>query len=143
MEIAGITYQVGKLNAFEQLHVARRLAPMFGALVSVFAAAPKGLEEGGSEEGESVESKILELAMGPLADTFAKMSNEDVDFIVNTCLSACQRKQERGWAKVFVNGHLMFQDIQLDTLLGLTFAVLQENLGSFFPTSQPTSDTQK
>jgi hypothetical protein len=40
-------------------------------------------------------------------------------------------------------GGIMFQDIQLDTLLGLTFFALQENVGGFFPTSQPTSVTQK
>jgi hypothetical protein len=142
MEIAGITYQVGKLNAFEQLHVARRLAPMLGDLVSIFKQHPNLISDGESD-GESAESRILELALGPLSHTFAKMSNEDVDFIVNTCLSACQRKQERGYAKVFVNGHLMFQDIQLDTLLGLTFAVIEENLGSFFPTGRPASDTLK
>jgi hypothetical protein len=132
--INGVTYSIGKMNAFEQLHVARRLAPMLASLVTSFNSS---LTDGLNEDS------ILELATGPLADTFAKMSNDDVNFIVNTCLSACQRKQERIYSKVMANGSLMFMDIELDTMMGLVLYVVQENLGRFFPTSQPTSGELK
>jgi hypothetical protein len=138
MDINSITYSTGKLNAFEQLHVSRRLAPMLAALVSSFQSAPS-LAKG----AELNEDDILALATGPLADTFSKMSDEDVNYIVNTCLAVCQRKQAGGYSKVISNGNLMFSDIELDTLMGLTLAVIQENLGRFFPTSQPTSDAPK
>lgn len=144
-EIAGHKYAIGKLDAFEQLHVARRLAPMLSELMSAFISAPAlftGKTEGEDESKALME--VLELATGPLADAFSKMSNVDVDYIVHACLSVCERKQAKGYAKVYIpRGGLMFQDIQLDTLLGLTWYVIQENLAGFFPTSQPTSGAQK
>ena len=126
-----IEYRTGKLSAFEQLHVARRLAPALANLFTVFSTAPT------MGEGESIEDTILSLATGPLADTFSKMSDEDVDYIVNTCLGVCERQQEKGWAKIMRSGTLMFHNLELDELLGLTFTVIQENLGRYFPSSQP------
>jgi hypothetical protein len=135
--IAGHSYTIGELNAFEQLHVARRLAPVLAGIVSAFSSAPH------LSKGESAEEKILELATGPLANAFAQMSDVDVDYIVHRCLAVCHRKRAGGQDKVFANGVLMFKDIKLDTLMGLTLAVIQENLGSFFPTGQPTSGEAK
>lgn len=132
-EVNGISYTVGKLNAFEQLHVARRLAPVLAELFTSFKAHP--------EVADSGLDAILQLASVPLAETFAKMSNDDVDYVVNACLSVCQRQQAKGFAKVMVNNILMFQDIEIDTLMALTTAVVEENLGRFFPTSQPESAT--
>jgi len=131
--IHNIDYLIGKLSAFEQLHVARRLAPVLAELFTSFKATPEG--------GEAGLDALLELASVPLAKTLAKMTNEDVDYVVNACLSVCQRQQAKGWARVMVNGVLMFADIELDTLIALTSSVVQENLGRFFPTSQPESAT--
>jgi hypothetical protein len=124
--IGGNEYVIGKLTAFEQLHVSRRLSPTLAGLMIVLSSKKASFSE------------VLDIGAGPLADAFANMAEGDVDYIVNKCLGACQRKQERGYAKVFANGNLMFGDIHLDTMIGLTLAVLQENLGGFFPTSQPT-----
>lgn len=131
-EINGITYNVGKLNAFDQLHVARKIGPLLSDLFTAFRSNPDALSDKADMEG-----RLLELAMGPFADGFAKMSKEDVDFVVNTCLAVCDRRQEKGFAKVMANGVLHFTDIEIDTLLGLTVSVIWENLGRFFPTSQP------
>lgn len=133
-DINGITYSIGKLDAFQQLHVARKLAPFLAHLFPMLAKlAPQA--EGSADLGDV----LMELAAGPLADIFCRMAKEDVDFVVNTCLSVCQRKQDTGYKKIFANGSLMFNDIQLDTLVSLTLAVVQENLGRFFLTSQPES----
>jgi hypothetical protein len=144
-EIKGHTYSIGKMDAFEQLHVARRLAPMVSELMAAFISAPSLFTGKAEAENESkMLMDVLEIAGGPLADAFSKMSNVDVDYIVHACLSVCQRKQSHGYAKVFVRGGgLAFQDIQLDTLLGLTWFVIQENLAGFFTTSQPISGAQK
>ncbi len=130
-EISGHEYRIGKLDAFEQLHVARKLGPAFSKLIEAFRKNPEAAESG----------DIFALATEPLMETFAEMSKEDVEYIVNTCIATCERKQDRGYAKVAVNGNVMFQDIEVDGLIGLTLAVVQENLGRFFPTSQPESDT--
>jgi hypothetical protein len=140
--IKGHSYSIGKLNVFEQFHVARRLGPMLSDIIAAFVSAPNLFAGGGDEDAKALE--VLEIATGPLSNSLAKMSNADADYILHACLSVCQRKQTSGYAKVFVSGGgMMFQDIQLDTLLGLTFFALQENLAGFFPTGQPTSGAQK
>lgn len=128
-----ISYTIGKLSAREQLHVARRLAPVLAELFVSFKNSPQQVDAG--------LDAILALASVPLAKTFAEMPEPDVDYVVNKCLSVCQRQQKNGWAKVMVDDVLMFADIELDTLLSLTAEVVQENLGRFFPTSQPESPT--
>jgi hypothetical protein len=130
--LGGNNYNIGKIPTLKQLHVARRLAPFLAALVGSFK------ESGDLTGSGSFEDKLLSIAAGPVAEVFSKMTDEDVDYIINECLSACKREQS-GWHAVMKNGVLMYQDIQLDTLMALTFAVIQENLGSFFPTSQPKS----
>jgi hypothetical protein len=137
VDFNGVTYSTGKLPVFEQLHVARKLAPVLAHLIPVFK---KLLEaESATAAGNGIEDIILDLAAGPLADILSKMSKEDVEYVVNACLDVCDRKQERGFAKVRAGGTLMFNDIELDTLIGLTATVVWSNLGRFFPTSQPTS----
>lgn len=138
----GVTYVIGKMPVFEQMHVARRLAPMYSGLIAAFADSPEIVQ---SDEPDDIkENKILVFASSHLAEAFAKMSNTDVDYVVHACLAVCQRKQERGFARIFIPGSgLIFNDIDLDAMIGLVWAVIEENLGSFFPTSQPTSGESK
>jgi hypothetical protein len=141
--IKGVTYVIGRLDVFEQFHIARRLGPMLSELLQAFKSAA-GLFMGEAASKDEIIMAILEIATGPLANALAKMSNADADYILHGCLAVCQRQQATGYAKVYVRGGgMMFQDIQLDTLLALVFFVIQENLGGFFPTGQPTSGTQK
>jgi hypothetical protein len=54
---------------------------------------------------------------------------------MKTCLAACHRKNPLGqWVRVTTpQGDLMFEDIDLEVMLQLAFAVIQDNLASFFP----------
>lgn len=136
-DINGTTYVIGKLSAMEQLHVARRLAPVLASLIPAFVGNP-GLFDKNEDEGGGADAMMI-IASGPVAETLSKMSNEDVDYVVNACLSVCEWKQAKNFAKVMVNKVLMKGNLELDELMGLTIAVIQENLGRFFPTSQPDS----
>jgi hypothetical protein len=132
--INGIEYQIGKLGAFEQLHVGRKLAPLLAhAIPALMQIGPDAAEKPGVDE------LIFSAAAIPMADVLARMSKEDVDYVLHECLAVCQRRQAKGWARVFVNGVLMFQDIEADTLFQLTKAVVEVSLGRFFPTSQSES----
>ena len=132
--INGVEYQIGKLGAFEQFHVGRKLAPLLAHALPAFMQ----FAEGGTDRPD-IEVVLLSGAGIPIAEVLAKMSKEDVDFVLHECLAVCQRKQTKGWAKVFANGVLMFQDVEADTLFGLTKAVIEVSLGRFFPTGQPES----
>ena len=115
--IGGQDYTIGKLDARRAFHVARRLAPVMSAMA-------------GEEGGEPMN------ALGSMSEALAKMRDEDADHVINSCLSVCQRKNEvhgTGWSPVAAsNGRLMFQDIDLPQMMQLVWAVIQENLSSFF-----------
>lgn len=110
--VSGITYRFGKLNPKQQLHIARRLAPL--------ALAFKGTEE---EIGAA------------FADYIAKMTDSEVDAVVDPCLILCQNKIADGvWAPLTApNGSIMQENIGAKEIFELTIAVLKENLGNFFP----------
>lgn len=121
---------IGKLDVFTQLHITRRLAPMVAAILS-----------GGKD---LTLDTVLTVAATKIADSLSNMSDQDMDFVIKACLSVCKRRQVVGdteaWAPVMPNGHLAFQDMDIGSMLGLTVNVIQENLGSFFPTAPPTPE---
>lgn len=127
-DIDGHTYRIGKLDAYKQLHVTRKLAPALWA----FGSAATGAADATGKVAE----EIALTAMRPVAEAISKLTDEDTEYVVNTCLRVVQRKEgENAWQPVKVgNGNkLMFEDIGLDTMLKIVFAVIQENLGNFFP----------
>ena len=63
------TFDSGRLNAFQQLHVVRRLAPVTERLVALAGSA-----------GDP------EAFLGPLARTVGELPDADVDYILNACL---------------------------------------------------------
>ena len=133
--INGIEYQIGKLGPFEQFHVGRKLAPLLAHALPAFMQ----IEQEGGIKRPDIELVLLSGAGIPIAEVLSRMSKEDVDYVLHECLAVCQRKQAKGWARVFGNGILMFQDIEADTLFALTKAVVEVSLGRFFPTSQSES----
>lgn len=59
---------------------------------------------------------------------------------IHPCLAVVSRKHMDGWTPVFNSGHLMFDDIDLLTMLQLVARVVADSLGNFLPVS-PTSAT--
>ena len=97
---------------------ARRIAPLLAGLGDVLKEDAKGF------------SKII----SPIAEALSRMSDDDTDYVIDACLLVVQRKQGETWQSVVArNGSLMFDDIDLPAMLQLTVAVIQQNLGSFFP----------
>src|SRR5438045_2587326 len=120
-------YRISRLGAMQQFHVARRLAPLLTAFGDIAAA-------------KKVATDNMLQAIKPIASVLSTMSDEDVEYIIQTCLSVCERKQEINaanfvWANVQerTSKTICFQDIDMSIMVELTVAVIQENLGSFFP----------
>jgi hypothetical protein len=121
------TYLIGSLDCFQQFHVARRLGPM---LLSVLAAAAQAPDDADFES----------LLSGPLVEHLATMNQEDVDFVLCTCLGVVRvQLSDNGTAPLWdkTSKQLRYQDLQMPAMLQLTIAVCKDNLGSFFPTRQP------
>jgi hypothetical protein len=152
LEIGGRTYRTGKLNAFKQLHVARRVAPVMMSIGKTLEVVLGSIEKQKPVEGDGeppvpskedlkVEDARAMVAMLPLAQSMAAMKEEDVDYVLNACLSVCDLKQGDGWQRVqATNGRLMFDFIDLPVMMELAITVIKENLVPFFPSpSAPAS----
>lgn len=137
VEVNGALYRVGKMNALHQLHVGRRLLP---ALVAVGIRA--------EDLGKRGSAGMVDF-MEPAVKLMGSMSDEDVNYVLFKCLAVVTRKQGSGerWAPIVNGERMMFEDIDMPSMVRLTASVLQENLGGFFALlpavnpSQGSSDT--
>lgn len=124
MELKGFVYTIGKLDAFKKLHVARKLAPLLGAVT--------GMQKSGI-------AASFEQFAGPIAQALAAMPDQEVEQVIGTCLAVVRRKLPRdaGWVPIWNTQAQapQFEDIDLPEMLQLVFAVVQENLGGFLPES--------
>lgn len=121
--INGNEYRAGKLTAFQQLHVSRKLAGILPKVVPALVAA--------TEAGSDLSSLLT--AFGPAAEALAAMPESDVDFVYHTTLAAVSRKQGSAWCAIW-NGSaktLQFDDIDLSIMSQIVFQVLKDSLGSF------------
>jgi hypothetical protein len=113
-------YRSGKLDAMKQFHIARRVAPALTGLVSAFSGA------GASQED-------FARALGPLADAVAQMPDADAEYVLGTCLAVVSRQTDpTTWAPIWREGRLVFDDIDLGTMIQLAAKVIQDNLGNIF-----------
>jgi hypothetical protein len=125
-ELNGQTYRIGRLNAFQQLHVSRKIGPLIPKLVPAFVALSS------DKDAFADMGKLSEIA-APFAEAFAEMPDEVVEYVVGTCLGIVQRKQGSAWAPVWSSqgACLMFDDVDLTTILPLVVRVITDNLGPF------------
>jgi hypothetical protein len=131
LEVNGTWYRTGKLDAFKQFHLFRKLMPLFSGMGETAAAR---IARAAAEAGAS-DNLIGWASFGPVAQAIADMTQSDSEFIIKTCLAVCQRKSPAGqWVRLATpQGDLMFEDIDLTVMLQLSFAVIQDNLAPFFP----------
>lgn len=133
------TYSIGRLPAFDQFHISRRLAPLLGALVAVVdqedVKALKDANDGDIMRTlENPDATSLLEKFQPLCDALATMNDEDAEYIINKCLNVTERKNTggmTGFAPVRKAGAIMF-DLPLPDMLAITFHTIMENMGDFF-----------
>ncbi|WP_218950552.1 phage tail assembly chaperone [Acinetobacter sp. YH12255] len=131
--IGGHDYTIGRLNALDQLHVSRKIAPIVPNIMPILTEVAKGdlerviesIEDGENNELEGLEP--LAEALEPFMEAIAKMPEDDVNYVVHKCLSVVKR----GGAAVCRNNTIMFDDLDMNHLLPLTIAVIRMNLGNF------------
>ena len=143
VELDGFKYRTGALNAFEQYHVFRKLAPLFSGMGESFTQLPAMPRGENGELSEQIPPGFWQ-ALAPVAEALSKMSMEDSEYVLGTCLKTCTRLNEMGqWARVAApNGQPMFDDIGLMTMLNLCYEVVNDNLGNFFGVGTPNGSGQ-
>lgn len=142
-QVGDKTYRSGKLSAMTQFHMVRRLAPLLGGIGAAAAAVRGQIPAAPADPAASPlpsETFLQADIIAMVADAVGKMSDQDTEYVINTCLSVCQRQQEGNvWAPVTRSGRMMFEDIDMAQMLQITWRVLQENLSSFFNAPQLSS----
>ncbi|EGT4310401.1 phage tail assembly chaperone [Cronobacter sakazakii] len=132
-EIKGVQYRTAKLSVFDQLKVSRKLLPVLAGMMADFQSI-KAATQGGDVY------KAMETSLPKIADSLADMTEEDTNAIIFPCLSVVSRKNGNAWVPVMNQGELMFDDIDLLSMLQMVGRVVGDSLGNFLPAA-PGSET--
>lgn len=124
-EIAGQRYRAEKLDAFKQLHVSRKIAPIIPKLLPMFM---KFAEQKGALRDDIAG---MAEAFEPLAQALAEMPDADCEYVFNACLGVVMRNHQNSWASIWTGGSLMFDDIDLGAMIQITAKVIWDSLGAF------------
>lgn len=121
-------YRIGKMDAVRQFHVARRVAPALIGLVGALGA------------GKQPDKEDFAKAVGPLVQAIAQMSDSDAEYVLGACLSVVSRQTDSTtWAPIW-RDQLVFDDIDVRSMMQIAAKVIQANLGNIFgalPASLP------
>jgi hypothetical protein len=129
--IDGRKYLVGRLDLFEAVGVARRLGP---SLLSAVWAVLSAKDTGASTVGA--------LLTGPVIEGLSKMTDDDTNWVLKTCLGVVRVEEGGTSSPVYDKAikQMRYSDISMPAALHLVKAVIEENFGSFFPSGQPSSN---
>lgn len=118
-ELEGRTYRASTIDARKQFHIVRRLAPVLGELAPALQGTVKG-------DGLA--------AIPPLANAIANLSDDDADYVLFGLLAVVSRKQDQGlgWGPVCAGTAIMYEDINMVTMLKLAWQAFQFNMSGFF-----------
>lgn len=125
-EIKGQQYRANKLNVFDQLRVSRKLLPVLSGLLGEL----KVLKQ--LKSGQITLDDAFKTALPAIAQTLADLSDEDSNAIIHPCLSVVLRQQGSHYVAIFNNGQLMFDDIDLMSMLQIVARVVGDSLGNFW-----------
>jgi len=141
-ESSGKHYRVGRLDIFDQVHIVRKLMPVIASgLDSKMLENVKSFDD---LKEFSISALLRSMAI-PFSLAIAHMDKESVEFVLRTCLSVCERREDAGngnynWAAVqAANGRMMYNDIELLDVFRIVSEVVRVNLASFFAIAQQDS----
>jgi hypothetical protein len=137
VKIGERNFRYGRLDTMTTMHCARRMGPILvGALPALMAWLDTS--EGTSEDRKTEIVWLLLQAIPSALGAFARMTDEDAEYVINKCLSVSQIQQGQTWAPVRKANITMFADLTLQETMQLAFVVMRESLGiGFFLTDLP------
>ena len=140
-EIKGVQYRTRKLSVFDQLKVTRKLLPVLAGIMPDFQSIKEALPVDGEKADPQAVYRVLEKALPKIAEKLADMTEEDTNAIIFPCLSVVARQNGKAWAPVMQQSELMFDDIDMMSMLQMVGRVVGDSLGNFLPVA-PGSETQ-
>lgn len=136
-QAGGKSFKLNKIDAFKQFHIVRRMGPILGDIIPVAQKLHKMKRENMSEE-ETMES--IAALSAPIMTGISKLSDEDSNKVLLGLCSSVEMQQASGnWARVATDAGLMFQDLDLPTLLQIAGRAFMYNVSGFFASMPQTS----
>lgn len=127
-ELNGKTYQVRKINVFDQLALVSKLSVVLATI------------------GEQRDKELIIQNFAKFFAAYAAtMTREDLSEIFRLALTPVYRRAVTNWQPIFKNGQILFQDIDLKEMLSLVWKTVEVNkLDDFFtiPVSNPTVNVE-
>lgn len=129
IEVGAHTYQIGKLDAFAQLHVARKLAPLLAGV-------------------QKLSDITLDTAAPAILKSLSEMPDADVEYVIAKCLSVVRRKLPAGvagWTPIWnaAAKRPQFEDLELGEIMQLTAQVVTRSLSGFLGGLGPAIASQQ
>lgn len=131
-EINGRRYRARSLNAFQQLHIARRIAPL---LVDAQSAFRNATLDAPSDVPDMDGLDLFAEKLKPLFEALAKMPDNEVEYIFALCLGVVSRLEAGDRYMPIWNAAArgpQFEDITLPEMFQIAYKVIEANLGDFF-----------
>jgi len=134
-DLDGRHYRADKLNAINQGHVSRRIAPLIPNLIPIFLQINKAVSKDGSDSGDQVLAVLARPEiLQPLADALANLKDADFEFVLNTCLSVVKVQHDGNWIAVWNASAkaAMIEDLNdIAALIPIVIRVIKDSLGNF------------
>jgi hypothetical protein len=130
-EIGSRKFKLGKIDAFKQFHIVRRIGP----ILSDMLPAMKDVQKVGMGDNLTESQKLDAFAeiAAPIMTGISKLSDQDADRVLFGLLGSVEVQQPGGnWAKVATDSMLMIQDLELPVLLQIAGRAFAFNLSGFF-----------
>jgi hypothetical protein len=142
LQLNGASYRVTrKMDAFGQLEVGTKVMPLLASGIGELAPLIIALRNEGLNL-ESMPMDRLGQIITPVSRELAKMTADDRRFIIGSCLTTVDRKEDgegKGWAPVWnvEARRAMFEDVNSDftVMMRIVAFVLQETFAAFLPAS--------
>lgn len=126
-------FKLGKIDAFRQFHIVRRISPLLADLMPALAAMSKAKKNAESMSEDEKLDEFAKLAQ-PILAGLSKLSDQDADYVLFRLLGAVEVHQPEfnSWAKIATDSGLMIQNLELPVLLQAAGRSLMFNLSGFF-----------
>lgn len=126
-------FKLGKIDAFRQFHIVRRISPLLAELMPAMAEISKQKKNADAMSEDEKLDEFAKIAQ-PIMVGLSKLSDADADYVLFRLLGAVEMHQAQfnSWAKVATDNGLMIQDLELPVLLQAAGRSLMFNLSGFF-----------
>ncbi|MDH4163328.1 MAG: hypothetical protein OEW15_11665 [Nitrospirota bacterium] len=132
-KIGDKNFKIGKLDAFRQFHIVRRISPLLAEVMPSIASMSKAAKNADNLTEDEKLDEFAKIAQ-PILAGLSKLSDADADYVLYRLLSVVEVEQPqfRTWAKIATDTGLVMQDLELPVLLQAAGRALMFNLSGFF-----------